>query len=395
MCFQDTYECHKWLGWSVYLLARIVSMLSIWNCLTEYDKSISSPTTPFKHSLFQLPFSFLKDISGRFFLVASLFLYLKTPRSVHFETSISYSLYHELFLWAPSAGPWPEGLWISKNFFQLLSYCPLLDFFFLCCVRAQADVIGVVVPGADISGRSGSFVVFCAAYYCSFPKALSMHERKCSLWPEAHGHIFSEAPWMDLPTIQFLYIKDVLQFEPTSNPAFGGASHSLLLPGAPGPTGSHQGHGDDSSPSIILCVCLTHGKLKYLGFTQNECSLVSVLLSLSSDYPAPWFQRRNSQICYIGKQPMIEWEPPSISNNDSLEPSLSFDLKFRDVLWWFSNAFTDFYLYKMREVLRKLKLCWASQLSLSSMEFVNRMWKHLAPVIFIPVSLLKSAVKPP
>lgn len=231
------------------------------------------------------------------------------PRSVQFETSISHSVYHELFLWTPSAGPWPEGLWIREELFPTSFILPSSGFFFfLCCVRAQGDVIWVVVPGADISGRRGPFVVFCIDYYHSFPEALCMHEHKCFLWPEAHGYIFSEAPWMDLPTIRFLYIKDVLQFEPTSNPALGGASHRLLLPGDPGPIGSHQGRG------IILCVCLTQGKLKYLGFPRNECSLISVLLSLFSDYPAPWFQRRNQQIC-IHRQTANDWmrcHPPSL-----------------------------------------------------------------------------------
>ena len=152
------------------------------------------------------------NISQADFLVACLFLYLKMPRSVRFEMLNSYSVYHELFLWAPSAGPWPEGLWIRKSFFPFLSYRTLLDFLFLCCVRAQRDVIGVEIPGADISGRRGPFVVFCVDYYCSFPEALCMHEHKCSLRPEAHGHTFSEAPWMDLPTIWFLYIKDELQY---------------------------------------------------------------------------------------------------------------------------------------------------------------------------------------
>lgn len=41
--------------------------------------------------------------------------------------------------------------------------------------------------------------------------------------------------------------------------------------------------------------------------------------------------------------------PPSFSNNDSVEPSLSLDLKFKDVLWWFSNAFPDIYFYILKE----------------------------------------------
>lgn len=120
-----------------------------------------------------------------------------------------------------------------------------------------------------------------------------------------------------------------------------------------------------------------------------EWMLFDLCLAISLQWlSCPLVPEKNSADLYTqANSQRLKEMPPSFSNNDTVEPSLSLDLKFKDVLCWFSNAFADTYLHILKEGVKRLKLCWASQLSLSSMEFVNRMWKHLVPLIFILVTL--------
>ena len=169
------------------------------------------------------PFAFLKDIPSRSF-IACLFLYLKMPRPVQFKTSILYSIYHALFLLNPSTGPWTEWFWIGKEIFQLLSHFPVLGSFFLfsggkeqgCWYPGQISLMEEMPLWSSLLTISAPLRRPCACMNTNVPTDLRLIDK-----------FFHKPLGVDLPTTEFSRVKDTLQFEPTSNAAFGG-DHTAL-----------------------------------------------------------------------------------------------------------------------------------------------------------------------
>lgn len=134
-------------------------------------------------------------------------------------------------------------------------------------------------------------------------------------------NVFLQRPLgMNLCATQFSCIKDGFQFEPTSTAAIGGAPHSLSMPGALCPIGSHHWWGETQAQvPFFVSVCL-------MGNPNNLASpRVSASWSLS---------------CYLSPVTVLSLSPREESSKSFIGQTANYGMRCHPLSLkrWFSRT---------------------------------------------------------